>query len=114
MDLLLEGLTLSSIGIAVTFTALALIVLLIVVLRALFPARAADGAQARGEANPVTRAPAEAVDPKVAAAIAAALEHAKRKGSSAGNLGQALESGPGPWWRRRTDEPRARKGRRAQ
>lgn len=113
MDLLLEGLTLSSIGLAVTFTALALIVLLIMILRALFPSRAAGDAQPQTEPRAIASLPTEAVDPKVAAAIASAIEHVKRDRSPSGNLGRALKSGPGPWWRRRSGEPRARVRRRS-
>lgn len=96
MNLLDEGFALSLIGLATTFTGLGLFVLIIVVLRALFPGQdEVAESRRRMESAP----PSTPTDPKVAAAIAVAL---RRVQSPRAKLGAELESGPGPYWHRST------------
>jgi Na+-transporting methylmalonyl-CoA/oxaloacetate decarboxylase gamma subunit len=80
------GITLSLMGISITFLALGALILLIVLLRALFPPKIPDAAE---ESNPE-------VDPvKSAVAIAAAWWYLRNKKAS--SLGQVLEQPPGNW-----------------
>ena len=73
-------------GISITFLALGALILLIVLLRALFPSKTPDAAD---ENNPD-------VDPvKGAVAIAAAWWYLHNKKAS--SLGQVLEQPPGQW-----------------
>lgn len=80
------GITLSLMGISITFLALGALILLIVLLRALFPSKTPDTAE---ESN-------SQVDPvKSAVAIAAAWWYLRNKKAS--SLGQVLEQPPGNW-----------------
>jgi hypothetical protein len=94
-----QGLLLSGIGILITFSALGILILLIVVLKALFPHRKiiSEGS------HPITDPPAgtdqdrEKIRQQAAAAGVAVLL-SKRKNSRKGNLGKELEKPMGPWW----------------
>lgn len=87
-----QGLILSGIGIVITFSALGILILIILAVKTLFPAGplAEEAAEPRGEAEDQKR--------KAAAAAVAALL-ARRPSRQKGGLGQLLEGPPGPWWR---------------
>ena len=80
------GITLSLMGISITFLALGALILLIVLLRALFPPKIPDAAEeSNSEVDPV----------KDTVAIAAAWWYLRNKKAS--SLGQVLEQPPGHW-----------------
>lgn len=95
-----QGLTLSGIGILVTFGALGALIVLILGLKALFPGRkeGPEESQAEGTAAGNTAA----LRKRAAAAGVAALLGA-RVSENSGSLGQVLESPPGAWWRKGLD-----------
>jgi len=80
------GITLSLMGISITFLALGALILLIVILRVLFPSKIQDAAE---ESNP------EVDSIKSTVAIAAAWWYLRKKKAS--SLGQVLEQPPGNW-----------------
>jgi sodium pump decarboxylase gamma subunit len=99
---ILEGLTLSIIGLIVAFAFMALFILTIVLLKALFPAKASQP-----ETAPELELPAPAVaaaseaapevdESEVAAAIAVAVAYVRSKTQS--SLGNTLAEGRGAWW----------------
>lgn len=97
-DLLLQGLTLSALGLGLTFAALGLFVLVILGLQRVFAARPA---LAKPEA-PTPAGAALARDSEaeeIAAAICIALSHLRALEICESGLGDALEAGRGPWWR---------------
>ena len=95
-----QGLTLSGIGILITFAALGILILLILVLKTLFPAQIEKPAGSdlieRGSDGKA------ALRKRAAAAGVAALlgDQARNQG---GGLGKVLETPPGDWWRKRLD-----------
>lgn len=94
MDIILQGLQLSLVGIAVTFSALGLFILVILLLQRLFGRE-----MTRDEAaKPSQPEPLPSRETEIAAAIALALNHALAHEDAA--LGQALTKGRGPWWAR--------------
>jgi sodium pump decarboxylase gamma subunit len=105
-DLLVQGLTISALGLGLTFAALGLFILVIVALRGLFTPRpkAAARPAERGEAGkpttePAARAPSRDTEgQEIAAAILIALSHLRSHDICESGLGQALQAGRGPWW----------------
>jgi sodium pump decarboxylase gamma subunit len=99
VDPLLEGLLLSGAGLAVTFLALGLLIVIIVLLNRVFGGRTAPAEPAT---EPAAVSPVEAAEAddlaEVAAAVAAAVTVLRAAEQPAGALGSALESGPGRWW----------------
>ncbi len=95
-----QGLTLSGIGILITFGALGTLILLILVLKTLFPGRVEKLADSN--LDPTGSASKAALRKRAAAAGVAALL-AKESKSQEGNLGKILETPPGDWWRKRLD-----------
>ncbi|MBI3159129.1 MAG: hypothetical protein HYZ26_05985 [Chloroflexi bacterium] len=95
MTTLEQGLFLSALGMGLTFAALAVVILLILLLQGLFPAR-------RPVHKPIHAPRYAAAERERQAAIAAAVWYlstqmqARSKVDAA--LGQRLESGPGPYW----------------
>ena len=97
MSIFWQGLTLSLAGMGLTFLALGLFILVMVVLQAVFRPR--NQVPVQSEAQPaVSAATPEAEDEEVAAAIAVALAHLRSLEICRANLGEALEAGRGPWW----------------
>jgi hypothetical protein len=89
-----QGLYLSGIGILITFSALGILILVIFMLKLIFPEGAAlqDSAD-NGESKDPKR---EALRKQAAAAgVAALLMHS---GKTSSGLGKLLESPPGNWW----------------
>ncbi len=108
MNLIQQGLVISTLGLSLTFAALALFILTIVTLQRLFPSRAvAPGAtdpapeQKGGDGD----GKASDEEERIAAAIAIALSHAQARGRVQGQLGAALAAGQGRWWRAAAEPP---------
>lgn len=95
-----QGLTISLVGMAITFGVLGLLILVIVLLRAIF---AAPSSEAR-ETIPTPARPVEPeTDPTEAArreavAVAVSVAYLQRKRERKSSLGALLERPPGPWW----------------
>jgi hypothetical protein len=92
-----QGLLLSGIGILITFAALGILILLIVVLKALFPvqdSRERDKTDAPGPDR-------ELLKEKAAAAAVAVLLGKRHPGK--GFLGSELEKPVGRWWQKGID-----------
>jgi len=94
-----QGLTLSGAGILITFGALGVLIVLILVLKALFPARIKQADFQPAEPDP---------DQKMelcrqAAAVGVAVLLRDRSCSETGALGSVLETPPGEWWRQGLD-----------
>jgi Na+-transporting methylmalonyl-CoA/oxaloacetate decarboxylase gamma subunit len=93
-----QGLTLSVIGMTITFAALGLLILTIVVLNHLFrPRPLVSGAEELGETRAVNLSVRDTEDEEIVAAIAVVLALRSLDVSRSG-LGTALEAGRGPWW----------------
>jgi Na+-transporting methylmalonyl-CoA/oxaloacetate decarboxylase gamma subunit len=95
-----QGLTLSGAGILITFAALGILIVLILVLKTVFPGRVdrQDPAQA-GLAG--TDKKAELRKRAAAAGVVALLGAGTQK--QKGDLGKVLETPPGEWWRKGLD-----------
>lgn len=99
-----QGLTLSGIGILITFSALGILIILILILKALFPEKSERAAVPR----PVETRSAS-VDPvreelkKKAAAAGVAVLMSKSSFTGEGGLGSELEKPVGTWWLRGLD-----------
>lgn len=103
MSELAQGLTLSGIGILITFSALGILILLIMGLKALFPAKAAENSDlAPAEINPDRERLRE-----TAAAVGVATLM-KIKGFGKGSLGSLLEKPISNWWKVNTDRIRGK------
>jgi len=91
-----QGLALSGIGILVTFSALGILILLILSLKLLFPARRSeiDGIKSRFNINDRESLKEQAA----AVAVAALLD--QQFGSRKSSLGSVLEDPIGNWWQR--------------
>jgi hypothetical protein len=94
-----QGLTLSGIGILVTFSALGILILLISLLKRLFPAKKVDQA---GFVSGFAIDNREILKEQAAAAAVAALLD-QRKGLRRSSLGSLLEDPVGNWWKRGVD-----------
>jgi Na+-transporting methylmalonyl-CoA/oxaloacetate decarboxylase gamma subunit len=91
-------LTISLIGLGLTFAALGLLILVMVLLERLTRHQTVPwgSTQTQPAASPPARHPA---DEDVVAAIVIALAHVRSLDICQGSLGSTLEVGPGPWWR---------------
>jgi hypothetical protein len=94
-----QGLSLSGIGILVTFSALGILVLLILLLKLVFPARGVDHS---GSISGKEIDPREALKEQAAAVAVAALLD-QDKGARKSSLGALLEEGRSNWWKRGVD-----------
>jgi len=110
-----QGLEVSLLAMVITFLALGVFILVMVVLQRIFPPAAAEQGQ-EGEAREdepevlsVTSAD-ESEEGAVAAAIAAALNHFQAAGRT--QLGSSLREGRGAWWVSRRAEARLGKAER--
>jgi len=94
-----QGLSLSGIGILITFSALGILILLILLLKALFPERGDDL-----DISPPDETPPTGIDPdrevlkKKAAAAGVAVLLRKRSFSRKSGLGSELEKPVNQWW----------------
>ncbi len=91
-----QGIALSGIGILVTFSALGILIILILLLRLFFPANQAeiDGYSSRYKINDRESLKEQAA----AVAVAALLD--QKKGFRKSKLGSVLEEPMGNWWQR--------------
>lgn len=97
-----QGLTLSWVGILITFSALGILIGLILLLKVLFPAREERSA---AEASVPERAPSQEREKLLqkAAGIGVGVLVMKLSGSPRGSLGKTLEDPVGGWWRKGVD-----------
>ena len=99
MNELGQGLTLSGIGILVTFSALGILILLILVLKVFFPGKQTeiDGYESRFKINDRESLKEQAAAVAVAALLDLNLETRKS------HLGSILEDPAGNWWQKGID-----------
>lgn len=100
MDELTQGLIISLLGVVITFLALGSLVLLIWLLRAVFPP--VRRGEAVAESAPQ---PPQADKEREVAIIAAAWywQHRAERLHRSDDLGSRLERGPSPWWHAGTE-----------
>jgi Na+-transporting methylmalonyl-CoA/oxaloacetate decarboxylase gamma subunit len=100
-----KGLEVSLLGILITFLALGVFILIMIVLQRLFPAKETD-ASAKEDEQPLVEVKIEEIgeDAAVVAAIAAALSYLRARAQS--SLGSSLQEGRGSWWSSRKMEAR--------
>lgn len=103
-ELLMDGLTLSALGLGITFTALGLLIGLIYLLQALFSPRPKPAASAPTVGPPPDVSQKEIEKLAVAMAVATCLLEDDLADAANVSLGQSLERGHGRWWRRSTQE----------
>ncbi len=98
-DLIWQGLTLSVTGISLTFLALGLLVLTMILLERLFrPQPSVSDETELKEAPAVSALDRDTEDEEIAAAIAVALAYLHSLDIYQGELGSTLEAGHGSWW----------------
>ncbi len=97
-ELLKQGLEISVVGLGLTFAALGLLILMMVILERLFRPTSITGEE---EASIPDRPTAETTeDEEIAAAIGVAIHYLKAQQVIDSSLGANLEKGQGAWWRR--------------
>lgn len=95
----MEGLGLSLTGISVTFAALGLVVVVMLVLDRIFRARPPVSDEKEPEEKPPASALArDTEDEEIVAAIAVALSHLRLLDIRRSGLGATLEDEHGSWW----------------
>lgn len=99
-----QGLLLSGVGILITFSALGILILIILALKSLFPPRDAE-AQLKPAVRPASGRDVDRKEQlkRKAAAVGVAVLLGRRASPEEGSLGKTLESPPGPWWRKGLD-----------
>jgi hypothetical protein len=99
-----QGLTLSGIGILITFFALGVLIGLILLLKALFPVKTGNSEvkdALRESSPPLSREREDLLRQAAAAGVSVLI---KRRGlSGRGSLGKLLEDPVGDWWRKGVD-----------
>ena len=99
-----QGLILSGIGIVITFSALGILILLIVLLKTIFPnSQAVQKVETEIHEIPGEDQPGLERKQKIAAAAAAVALALDRDKDRSGGLGQVLENPPGNWWHKKLD-----------
>ncbi len=95
-----QGLTVMVMGLSITFSALAIFIGVIMLLKRLFPAgQASDSAKTEAAKQSITRPMArDTTEEEIAVAITVALAHLYSYELCRSNLGIALEEGHSPWW----------------
>ncbi len=99
-----QGLTLSGMGILITFSALGILIGLILLLKVLFPMRekSAISKETRGGGLPASSVEREQLKKQAAAAgVGVLLKKIDR--SAQGNLGKLLEDPVADWWKKGVD-----------
>ena len=87
------------VGMAVLFAAMALLILVIILLRRLFPPLQSVPKEQKPDAIETIEGPVRVSEnEEVAAAIAVALAYFRSLEMGHAGLGTALEAGRGPWW----------------
>ncbi len=99
MNELGQGLTLSGIGILITFSALGILILLILVLKVFFPAKQAE----LDQSGPRFKIDDRESLKEQAAAVAVAALLDRNQESRMSQLGSLLEDPVGNWWQRGID-----------
>lgn len=99
MNTVLQGLNLSVIAIGLTFAALGLLILAMILLERIFRTRRLLPDERETEETPVVGTLSrDTEEEEIAAAIVVALAHLRSLDLGRSGLGTALEAGPGPWW----------------
>ncbi len=103
MNSTLQGLQVSLLALLITFLALGVFILVMILLQRLFPARPEQDAQPSGEESAAQEETAVSVisaddseEGQIVAAIAAALAHVRA--TNGAQLGESLRAGRGGWW----------------
>jgi len=96
-EVMLQGLGLSVIGMGLTFAALGLVIVVMILLQRLFSPLPASDQPEMGETLLVST-PAHGTEDEIVAAIAAALAYLGALRIGGAGLGSALESQRGRWW----------------
>ena len=98
MNTMLQGLGLSVMGISLTFAALGLLILAMILLERAFRTRRLIPDERDAEEMPaVSTLARNTEDEEIVAAIAVALAHLRSLDIGRSGLGEALEAGHGPW-----------------
>lgn len=95
MTIIEQGLLISLLGLLLTFLALGILILTIIVLQRLFSPAQVTSATEEPEGPGLSGEEGE-----LAAAIAAAILLLRAKDKHSAALGSTLENGPGRWWQR--------------
>lgn len=99
MNIIMQGLSLSGMGLGLTFAALGLLILAMILLEYIFRTRRLVPDEREMEETPVVSTLARDMEEEeVAAAIAVALAHLRLLDLHRSGLGTALEAGHGAWW----------------
>ena len=97
-DLLVQGLFISLVAMGLTFAALGVFILIIIVLQRIFPPRLAESAEEETPQPVIIETSGE--EEEVVAAISAAISSLKaHQAVRKGSLGAALETGHSAWWK---------------
>jgi sodium pump decarboxylase gamma subunit len=101
---MMQGLTISLLGLTITFLALGLFILVMVVLKKLFPQQTEEMPEQEVEGTPVlvVETADKSEEGAVIAAIAAAIAFTRSSGR--GRLGETLTQARGRWWAARRNE----------
>lgn len=99
MNVIMQGLSLSGMGLGLTFAALGLLILAMILLEYIFRTRRLVPDEREMEETPVVSTLARDMEEEeVAAAIAVALAHLRLLDLHRSGLGTTLEAGHGAWW----------------
>ena len=98
MNNIWQGLSLSALGMGLTFAALGLLILAMFLLERIFRTRRLIPEERSPEELPVANSLArDTQEEEITVAIAVALAHLRSLDLCRSGLGEALEAGPGPW-----------------
>ena len=99
-DVLIQGLVLSAVGMSLTFLALGILILVMVLLDRIFSEdkKVESPEDASAEKSTVSSLARDTEDEAVVAAIAAALAHLRSLDICKAGLGSSLETPPNRWW----------------
>ena len=97
---IMQGLILSVVGISLTFLALGILILLMILLERLFRDKTTAAATETipAQSPPVRSAEPKTADEEIVAVIAAALAYVRSPAMGEDGLGATLASGPSRWW----------------
>lgn len=103
MSELTQGLTISGFGILITFSALGILIGLIVLLKLFFPAASDQAPVESGQGDTFSHPVEKEKLSQQAAGVAVGVLLSQKDRSDRGNLGKLLEEPPGSWWRQGLD-----------
>jgi Na+-transporting methylmalonyl-CoA/oxaloacetate decarboxylase gamma subunit len=98
LDPMVQGLAVGATGLGITFAALGLVILVIVVLRRLFAHPRTELPHGETETPGVVELPEVPRDEAIVAAISAALGYVRAAESARGGLGSSMGTESGAWW----------------